>query len=129
MSFDILSNQKPQIHISESDMKRLRNLAFAAISTPDIADELLNELERAYIISDAEQGAYIGIGSHASFSTQAGQERKVQLVLPGDADISKGKISILTPVGVALLGLSKGQSMKWTARDGRVETLQIISIG
>ena len=41
------------------------------------------------------------------------------LVYPPEADIDAGRISVPTPIGTALLGLAEGQSIDWTARDGR----------
>ena len=55
--------------------------------------------------------------------------RTITLVYPGDADISEGKVSVLTPIGTALLGLSEGQSMHWTARDGREHELTVTAVG
>lgn len=55
--------------------------------------------------------------------------RTTTLVFPGDADISEEKVSVLTPIGTALLGLSTGQSMRWLARDGREHELTVISFG
>ena len=49
-------------------------------------------------------------------------------MFPGEADIADGKISILTPIGVALVGLASGQSMDWTGRDGRVHRLTVESV-
>ena len=121
------TTHKPEIFITESDRKALHSLAFAALSTPDIADELLNELDRAKITDHNKPVNYIGIGSKTTFMS-AGKERTVELVMPEDADISLGRISILTPVGVALLGLSEGQSIDWTVRDGRAGTLTIVKI-
>ena len=128
MLSNITSDLKPQIHISDADMQKLRNLAFAAISMPDIADDLLNELDRASVVRDEDTCKYIGIGSTATFKTSYGDERTVQVVLPAEADISSGKISILTPVGVALIGLSEGQSINWEARDGRIGKLTILAV-
>ena len=122
---DIKHTPKPAIFIRENDLKILQQLAFAALSLPDIADELLNEIDRAQIAEEEKAGQYIGIGSKATFTTSMGDEKTVELVIPADADISAGKISILTPVGVALLGLSEGQSIDWTARDGRTGTLSV----
>src|SRR5690606_29707309 len=62
MLSNITSDLKPQIHISDADMQKLRNLAFAAISMPDIADDLLNELDRASVVRDEDTCKYIGIG-------------------------------------------------------------------
>jgi regulator of nucleoside diphosphate kinase len=52
----------------------------------------------------------------------------VTLVFPAEADIAEGKISVLTPVGAALIGLTEGQSIMWTTRDGRDQELTILSV-
>jgi regulator of nucleoside diphosphate kinase len=49
-------------------------------------------------------------------------------VLPPEADISAGRISVLTPIGAALIGLSPGQSIDWETRDGRVGRLTVESV-
>jgi len=128
MLSNITSELKPQIHLSNTDMEKLRNLAFAAISTPDVADDLLYELDRAHVVRDEDSRKYVGMGSIVTFKTSSGEERTLQVVLPAEADISSGKISILTPVGVALIGLSEGQSIKWEARDGRGGKLTILAV-
>lgn len=122
---NIKHTPKPEIFVTESDQKTLQQLAFAALSVPDVADELLNELDRAKTADEEKADQYIGIGSKATFTTSSGDEKTVELVMPADADISVGKISILTPIGVALLGLAEGQSINWTARDGRTGTLTV----
>ncbi len=125
MPLQSFSARKPDIFITQADMGTLRNLAFAAISMPEVADELLNELDRAQTIGDAGETKYVGIGSTVTYVTTQGDQKTVQLVLPVDADITVGKISVLTPVGVALIGLSAGQAIDWKARDGRTITLTV----
>jgi regulator of nucleoside diphosphate kinase len=49
-------------------------------------------------------------------------------VFPGDADISTNRVSVLTPIGTALLGLSTGQSIRWKTRDGREQELTVIGV-
>ena len=68
------------------------------------------------------------MGSTLHFTTDAGEERTVTLVFPGEADIAEGRISVLTPIGIALIGLAAGQSMDWTARDGRIHRLTVDSV-
>src|SRR3546814_18742657 len=58
----------------------------------------------------------------------SGTRRPVQMVYPADADISSGKISILTPIGAGLIGLSEGQSILWPDRDGHERCLQIVRV-
>jgi regulator of nucleoside diphosphate kinase len=52
----------------------------------------------------------------------------VTLVYPGEADIGQGRISVLTPVGAALIGLSKGQSIDWATRTGETRRLTVIEV-
>lgn len=68
------------------------------------------------------------MGSIVEFRSNDGQERRVTLVYPGEADIAQGKISILTPIGTALIGLAPGQSISWTARDGKQHELNVLSV-
>jgi regulator of nucleoside diphosphate kinase len=68
------------------------------------------------------------MGSVVEFRSNTSQQGKVTLVFPGEADIAKGRISILTPIGAALIGLSSGQSIAWTARDGRKHELTVVSV-
>ncbi|MBB3464346.1 regulator of nucleoside diphosphate kinase [Rhizobium sp. BK377] len=65
------------------------------------------------------------MGFEVRFTSDLGEDRQVTLVFPGEADIAEGKISILTPIGVALIGLKTGQSIDWTARDGRLHRLTV----
>lgn len=121
------NRRKPAITVSRTDHVRLTRLAeVLANRNPELADELLTELERARVVADSRlPHDVVGIGSTLRFTTSSGEDRTASLVLPGEADIAAGKISILTPIGVALIGLSPGQSMDWTGRDGRVHALTV----
>jgi regulator of nucleoside diphosphate kinase len=52
----------------------------------------------------------------------------VTLVYPVDADIATGRISIMTPVGTALIGLRVGQSISWRSRDNRKHMLTVLAV-
>jgi regulator of nucleoside diphosphate kinase len=57
-----------------------------------------------------------------------GDRLRVQLVYPAQADVEAGRISVLTPIGTALLGLSAGQSIEWQTRDGRRQALTVLRV-
>lgn len=118
---------KPPITVTESDQDRLSRLAEShSSSNSAVADELLAELERAEVVADEQIAAdVVRMGSSLRFTTDAGHDRSVALVFPGEADIGLGKISILTPIGVALIGLSTGQSIDWRTRDGQTHRLKV----
>jgi len=124
------TRRKPNIRISQSDHARLSGLASTiAARNPEASDELLAELERARIVADGWVPAgTVRMGSTVTFKPDTGDRKTVTLVYPGDADISEGKVSILTPIGTALIGLSSGQSMIWTARDGRQHELSVLAV-
>lgn len=121
---------KPAIVVNKTDHARLVQLANGLLDRkPEMAEELLTELERARVV---EKGAVlestVQMGSAVEYQTNEGQARSVILVYPGEADISQGKVSILTPIGTALLGLKAGQSIDWVANDGRSHRLTINSV-
>ncbi|MGF7162277.1 regulator of nucleoside diphosphate kinase [Rhodoligotrophos appendicifer] len=118
------------IKMIQSDHDRLSRLAESYSATnPAVAEQLFIELERARLVDDARISAnFVRMGSTLRFTTNSGEDRTVTLVFPGEADIAEGKISILTPIGAALIGLSAGQSIDWTARDGRSHRLTVENV-
>jgi regulator of nucleoside diphosphate kinase len=119
----------PEIVVSDSDFARLTNLATAALDrSSDTAEVLLSELDRATVVADESvPDDVVRMGSMVEF--RAGDDRKrVMLVFPAEADIAAGKVSILTPIGAALIGLSKGKSITWSARDGRSHELTVLAV-
>lgn len=124
------NRKKPNIVVSEVDYERLMGLATnVSERLEEIADELMVELDRAKVVPAKRLPQnVIHMGSTVEFRSNDGQERRVTLVYPGEADIAQGKISILTPIGTALIGLAPGQSMSWTARDGKQHELNVLSV-
>jgi regulator of nucleoside diphosphate kinase len=120
----------PEIVLGEADHRQLNILAMAGLNhTPDQADDLLYELERARVVADTSiPNDVVRMGSTVQYRTNTGQEPTVTVVYPVDADIAQGRISVMTPVGTALVGLSVGQSITWRSRDGRQQQLTVISV-
>ncbi len=126
-----LPSSPPPLILGDDQARRLTALADGALDRiPDIAGRLLDELERAQVVPDAEvPGDVVGMGSEVVFRDEsASRERRVTLVYPAEADIDAGRISILTPVGTGLIGLRVGQSIDWPIGDGAVHRLRIVSV-
>jgi regulator of nucleoside diphosphate kinase len=119
---------KPKIVISSLDAERLESLL---MSLPDHAfpgkDELEEELARAEIVDPAEVPPnVVTMNSTVRFKIESSsKEFHMKLVYPNDADASGGTISILAPVGSALLGLSKGDEIEWPKPGGGVLKVRI----
>ena len=60
--------------------------------------------------------------------TSTGETRDVTIVFPQDADVAEGRISVLAPIGTALLGLSAGQTIDWPFPDGSRRSLRVIEV-
>jgi regulator of nucleoside diphosphate kinase len=120
----------PHILISTADENRLTTIATAASQrVPEVAAALLSEMERADVLPDTAMPAdVVRIGSMIEFEVDDGRRLRVQLVLPENADINAGRISVLTPVGAALIGLSPDQSMEWSGNDGKVRLLTVLAV-
>lgn len=119
-------NLSPQIVLGSADHRQLISLAMGGAED---ADGLLSELERAQVVPDsALPQDVVRMGSTVRFRTDGGAERSVQVVWPAEADIATGKISVLTPVGTALIGLRAAQSITWLTRDGRKQVLTVLGV-
>jgi len=123
--------RKPSITISRTDHDRLLGLANAMENRdPVLAETMIGELERARVVEDAAlPDTVVRMGSTLTYTADDGNPQTVTLVYPGEADIAQGKVSVTTPVGTALIGLSVNQTIDWTARDGRVHRLKVTHIG
>lgn len=123
-------NLSPEIIVGEEEHRRLLLLAMTGLDhSADDADDLMNELDRASIRPDnALPRDTVRMGSTVVYRTHKGEVRQVQLVYPGQADISSGAVSILTPIGTALIGLRTGQSITWRGRDGHRNVLTIVRV-
>ncbi|KRA55969.1 nucleoside diphosphate kinase regulator [Devosia sp. Root635] len=130
MTTTIHNDLSPRIVLGAADHRQLNILAMAGLDrTPDQSDTLLRELERARVVDDTKVPAdIIRMGSTVQYRTDSGQEPQVTLVYPVDADIATGRISVLTPVGTALIGLRVGQSITWRDRAHKRHMLTVLSV-
>lgn len=126
----ITDYDRPTITLGDADRAKLMALATAALSRlPEQAEFLLDELERAHVVGDdAVPERFVRMGSTVTFRLDAGPVRRATLVFPEDADFAAGRISVLTPVGTALIGLSTGQSITWTHRDGTPRSVTVLAV-
>lgn len=122
---------QPTITVSSRDLDRLeRVLENPSFKNLPASAALRNELDRAEILEpkDIPPGV-ITMNSTARFVDEdTGEEHELTLVYPGDADGASGKISILAPVGSALLGLSVGQTIEWPVPSGRIARLRVLDV-
>lgn len=116
---------KNKIYISEFDLKRLKGLIKFAEARWDkrvvqYLEELNEELDRAKIVKPEEIPTDV-ITMNSTFRLRdldSGEEVVYTLVFPARADSTNGKISILAPVGTAVLGYRVGDTVEWKVPAG-----------
>jgi regulator of nucleoside diphosphate kinase len=126
----IVSSQ-PKILLSTADFGRLEALASASLDKLLAAAVLLlNEIDRAEVRPKSElPDDVVAMGSHVRFRDEAsGAVRRVQIVYPQEADIAAGRISVLTLIGAALIGVRVGQSIDCPTVDGQSRTLTVLEV-
>lgn len=120
----------PHITLIARDHEQLSMLARAAAGKmPDLASILLDELDRAHVLAEGRPEQTVCMGSEIEFRDDTTSKiQTVTLVYPGEADISHSKISVLTPVGAALIGVRSGDSITWETRTGELRKLTVLEV-
>ena len=124
--------EQSRIQVTEADYARLRSLAetWSATRDVDAAEALADELDRAEVVP-AEQiaGNVVTMNSRVVFEDQrTGERREVLLVYPHESDVESGHVSVLAPIGSALLGLAVGQTIDWPLPGGQAKRLRIVDV-
>lgn len=124
-------NTKPEITLSRLDAERLERLLFAMRdkNLPGTS-ELEEEIARAHVVEPAQMpSTVVTMNSSVRFKVESRDtEFLLTLVYPKDADGSDDKISILAPVGSALLGLKEGDKINWPGPGGNLIKVEIIEV-
>lgn len=125
------SLRKPRVRLTPEDYDRLIRLARSAENVmPDVAEMLVLELDRAHVLKGRPPADVVRMGCMVEYRDESsGQVQKIVLVYPEEADIAQGRVSVLTPIGAALIGLSAGDSMNWQTRTGSTKRLTILAVG
>jgi regulator of nucleoside diphosphate kinase len=121
----------PEITISTVDLNRLDLLLDTIPSGHTFdADALLSELGRANIVHPWDVPPRVVTMNSTVRFVVAGIDGELcrTLVYPKDAVPSEAHLSVLTPVGCAMLGLSEGDSMGWAQHDGRHIQVTVLKV-
>jgi regulator of nucleoside diphosphate kinase len=118
----------PEIIVTELDVERLsRLLDVLPPAQRTAASGLETELARARVVpSKAVPPDVVTMNSRLLFEDDSGKRGEVVLGYPHHA--SESTISVLAPVGTALLGLRRGQSIDWRMPTGRCKRIRVLDV-
>src|SRR5262245_43572294 len=112
------------IYVTEFDLKRLSGLLDCVQSwgnkDRDYLIRLGEELELAQVVSSREiPGDVVTMNSRARIrDLKSNEEMVFTLVFPAEADYERGRLSVLAPIGMALLGYRAGEIVEWKVPAG-----------
>ncbi|HEC58084.1 hypothetical protein LCGC14_1338960 [marine sediment metagenome] len=120
-------NTRPKITISSLDSERLYKIIESLPANSYAGDQLESELARANVVEPSEvPPTIVTMNSTVKFVVESSEkEFELTLVYPNDLDSSGEKISILAPIGSALIGLSQGDQIEWPKPGGGLIKVKI----
>ena len=124
-------SQSVPIRLTARDLARLD----ALLASPTYrhhpgAASLQRELDRADVLApDADAAGIVGMHAHVDcVDEHDGSRHTLTLVYPHEADAGAGRVSVLAPVGAALLGLAVGKCIDWPGVNGRTLRLRVLAV-
>lgn len=120
--------------ISSTDYLKLAGIATSGMRfkrVPPTARLLSGELARARVITPPDLLPDDIVSMNSTFEFADGdidQVRQATLVYPGEEDAGAGLISVLSPLGVALIGTAAGQVVRWRAPSGELRKLRVVRV-
>jgi regulator of nucleoside diphosphate kinase len=119
----------PPLIVSRFDLQRLERLLERQGSGGNL-DLLRAELDRAEVVEPEDVPPdVVTMNSRVRVVDETtGDETELQLVFPAAADVVRGAVSVLAPVGSALLGLRVGSAIDWPVPDGRERRFRVVAV-
>lgn len=116
------------IFLTQTDFDKLSSLI--RNSDSEMAELLEAELNRASIVSEEQLPKdIVSMNSKVSYvDLDSGKESVITLVYPHDANTEENKISVLAPIGSALIGLKVDQNIQWPLPSGKQKRIKVTAI-
>jgi|SRR5215204_7796879 len=123
----------PPLVISARDREPLVSVAKSALSSDraaPTASNLLSEVARATVCAeDAVPRNVVVMGSEVEVHDDVRKTHaRVRLVFPDEVALAADAVSVLTPLGVALIGLSEGASIEWCTATGDLSRITVVRV-
>lgn len=121
----------PPVMLSEADRDRLYAIAISALTNSRMASSasnVLREISRAKIVPDDELPEnVVAVNSHVDVRDNVtGTTRQVVLVMPHETSKQQNAVSVLSPLGAALIGLLEGHSVDWCSASGEPSSVTVL---
>ncbi|MCO5113552.1 MAG: GreA/GreB family elongation factor [Bdellovibrionaceae bacterium] len=123
-----MKTEKPKLVLCQKDFDQIMSLM--SVNATEAMELLEEEISDAQVIEgDASPENRVGLNTTVEIlDLDKDTKSSFQLVLPKDANADEGMVSILTPMGMAVIGLAVGQEYKWPMPNGNIKNFKILSV-
>jgi regulator of nucleoside diphosphate kinase len=119
----------PPVFAAAADAAELTAVASTAGTSSFGAKLFLKEFERMAVCTDPRHPRFVRLDDTVTYrDLRTKVERRVRVVRPDRAEAEENRISVLAPIGAALIGLSEGAIFRWTEPDGRLRAIKVLDI-
>lgn len=122
---------RPQIYATPEGLEALRKIAARAQKSLPGFGLLEEELQRLTLVHSRDEPSHVRLGSRVVYKDlRTKRRRQVRVVDPADAgaDAEENCVSILSPIGAALMGLTPGAIFRWQEPAGLLRAVKVISV-
>jgi regulator of nucleoside diphosphate kinase len=121
----------PKIHLDKTIVGRLQTLAAEVLlRAPDVGQRLMTEIGRAKLVAPKNlRNDIVTVGSRVTYcNLSTRQVQTVVVTYPENVDMEPDAISVVSSIGVALLGLSAGSTFSWEAPGDETLSLEVVTV-
>lgn len=121
---------RPLVYVTPLDFARLSDVVGKSAPTDGGSALLREELSRMMIASEDDPNEFVRLGSRVVYKDlRTKRVRSVRVVPPAQADGDENLVSVLSPIGAALIGLGAGAIFRWISSDGSTRAIKLIEVG
>jgi len=116
------------LFLSHEDYQTIQSVL--SLASAEVAEFLEEELNRAAVLPREElPEGIIALGDHVHYvDLETKKEFSVVLGLPHETDVASKKISVLSPIGAALIGLKKGDVIQCPMKNDQVKNIRVLNV-
>lgn len=120
---------RPPVFVRRSDMPELWRIAAKARKTALETDLFLEEFDRLRLAPDATESRFVRLDSSVVYKDlRTKRQRRVRVVRPGSENSEENEVSLLSPIGAALVGLMEGAIFRWAGPDGQFRAIKVLEV-
>lgn len=120
---------RPPVYVRRSDLPELWRIAKHARQTATEAELFLEEFDRLRVADDTNASDFVRLQSSVVYKDlRTKRQRRIRLVRPGAQNGEENDVSLLSPIGAALVGLAAGAIFRWAEPDGKLRAIKVLEV-